>query len=133
MRGFHPIASTAAALHYKAGTAPLSVFMSVAACAAVLLLFLAVVASPKFAASKLANALVILAAIPAILLCLLGALGIVVGWLDWAFALDCIRGNPEYPCPSLLQAFVGTALDVALLGSPAVIVWLTTRRLKNWR
>lgn len=129
MSGFHPIA---AALH-KAGTIPLIVLVSVSASLLALLLFLAVTGSSKFAASKLANSLVILAWVAAILLCLLAASGIIVTLLDWVIALDCISGDAEYPCPSPIEAVSAMFRNAALLGLPAVIVWLTTRRLKNWR
>jgi len=127
MTGFHPIA---AALH-KAGTIPPPVLVGVSASVLVVLLFVAVAASSRFAASRIANAIVILAAVAAILLCLLGAVGIVLMWLSWGFSIDCIPGDPEYPCPSLFAVLTGTLGTIALLGLPAFIVWLTTRRLKN--
>ncbi len=133
MSGTHPIASVAASLHYVAGTIPLIVFVGASASVLALLLFLAASVSSRFAASKLANGVVIGAWVGANLLCLLAAFGIIVLWLDWATALGCIPGNPEYPCPSLVEVIVETLRTVALLGLPTVIVWLTTRRLKSWR
>ncbi len=133
MSGFHPIASTAVALHYKAGTIPLIVFVGVSASLLALLLLLGLAASSRFAASKLANALVTLAWIAAIPLCLLAAFGIIVTWADSVVALDCIRGDAEYPCPSRIEALSETFRTIALLGLPAVIVLLTRRHLKNGR
>lgn len=133
MAGFHPIASIAAAVDYKPGAIPPVVFIGVCDSILVLVLFVTVKASSRFAASKLANGLVILAWVAAILLLLFAAFGIIVTWLGWAVALNCFAGDPEYPCPSLVQSVAASVWTLVFLGLPAVILWFTTRRLKNWR
>jgi hypothetical protein len=83
------------------------------------------------AASKLVNALVTLAWVFTILLWLLGGAGIAIQWLGWGMSLDCIRGDPEYPCPTTFEASELTLAVIAGLGLLTVVVWYVARQLQK--
>lgn len=83
------------------------------------------------AVSRFISSLVILAWVFTVLIWILGVFGIVVQWLNWGMSLDCIRGDPEYPCPTAFQALKSTVAIAAVLGVLTLIVGFVARRVQR--